>query len=137
MLETLQANERISSSSPSYSHHYEWFIRLSFANNKNILKQTKRSIWRMNLSQCLSFFPFILRARWISLNRRFHFIRNYSIKFLPSTSSWAKQRCFCFLCFLIFHALEEEEKNLRNEFSEHISESFHHGKQKINFKQIE
>lgn len=103
--------------SPSSLHHHEWFISPFSSNNKNILKQTKRSICRMNLRQCFRFFlprfqPFPFRVRWITLNRRFHFIRklfHYDLKFSPAPHhEWAGEEhegCFCFLCFSIFHAL--------------------------------
>lgn len=65
----------------------------------------------------LSFLPprtqtFPFRVRWITLNRRFHFIRklfHYDLKFSPAPHhEWAGEEhegCFCFLCFSIFHAL--------------------------------
>lgn len=95
-------------------HHHKWFISPFYSNNKNILRQTKRSIWWMNLSKC--FFPLPKsRSPWIDVFFPSQYYSDTNSNSFPSTSSWAskldmwprstaRREFSCFWCSYIFHA---------------------------------
>lgn len=90
---------------------HEWLISPFFAPNANILKQTKRSIWRMSRALYIATLPlrFSLpdEQLWIDVLIS---SENYSITVSHSPQhlimrprAVLKRGCFCFLCFFIFH----------------------------------